>query len=1094
MKNAPRVVLTAVSLVICVCAVGSVVSAEPMVEVAKQIRAAADIDGGVVVHVGSGDGRLTAALAADERYVVQGLDADPNNVARARNYLQNEGVYGRVSVMHWSDPRLPYAENLVNLLVLGEASLISSEEITRVLAPRGVAVVLDSQFAISKTFRKPWPADLDEWTHWRHGADGNMVSKDRMVGPPRHVRWTAGPLWQNHHGTEPSMTVMVSAQGRLFSIANHVPMGVTGMPGRWQLIAQDAFNGLVLWKRPIDEWGWQAWGYWEQGHTARFNHPIHIRKRLVAAGDRVYVTLGFNAPVSALDAETGKTVRTYEGTEYTDELLYLDGVLYLSVNDRPQHAWPGQGVVPVPPEKQEIAQKRIWAVEAATGNVLWTSEPFVGNSAKPDRMGSLRHLALTAGKSGVFLVDQHHIVCLDAKTGQTRWRVPRLIAAPEPAARNSMIEYFHGMNEANMHTVVFYNGVLLVVHPQDQPSWTWVSPAIVQALSPETGEELWRYETVPIGCLDLPDLLGARGLAWVVNRKAQTLVGLNPATGEQEREFSIAEALKVGHHHRCYPNRATEDYVILGRRGAEFVDLTSGEVSQHHWARGACRYGHLPANGLLYRPPDPCRCYMSGKLQGFYALASDRASAGFLQSLSDENLLEKGPAYGTVVKEGGHASATDWPTYRHDPMRSASTPASVPAGVHRKWTVNIAGKLSAPVMAEGRVYVASVDRHQVIAIDASSGKRLWNFTADGPVDSPPTIDAGRVFFGNADGWVYCVRADDGQLIWRFRAAPGRRWVMANGRLESVWPVPGSVLVTGGVVFCAAGRSSFLDDGIFAYAIDAETGKLLERKQIHDIQPYVASGNLLPAEAPGALADILVTDGDGVYVRHRNLGFSTPVRLAAGSQTLKGKRLIVDGGFLDDFWFHRAYWRLGNIQGNLIAFDEQTAFVAALHRSPAADNYRFYVPAGGRADRVARGDGKDDPRWLSGAEVQYGGYHLFAAKHGGPISTTGAERKSRRQGVSAIWHMERFPVCPRAVVLAGKTLLVAGFPDQIDPKEPWATFEGRHGGELWLLSTSDGKTLVKYQLSAPPIFDGMAAAGGKIFLSLTDGTVACFGKD
>ena len=265
--------------------------------------------------------------------------------------------------------------------------------------------------------------------------------------------------------------------------------------------------------------------------------------------------------------------------------------------------------------------------------------------------------------------------------------------------------------------------------------------------------------------------------------------------------------------------------------------------------------------------------------------------------------------------------------------------------------------------------------------------------------------------------------------------------------------------------------------MYAYTIEAETGKLLERKRIHEEQPYVSSSNRLPAEASGASADILLSDGEGVYLRHRKLEFETPVRLDSTiAPGLSGKRLIIDGGFLDDFWFHRAYWRLGRVLGNLIVFDEQNTYVAADHLSAGGDNYRFYVPAGGRTDTVARGTGKGDPGWLSGAKVQHGGYHLVAA--------TAASRH--------VWHDERFPICPFAMVAADKMLFVAGFPDQIDPKDPWATFEGRRGGVLRAVSSADGKTQAEYALESPPVWNGMAAADEKLYLSLTDGSILCFG--
>ena len=81
--------------------------------------------------------------------------------------------------------------------------------------------------------------------------------------------------------------------------------------------------------------------------------------------------------------------------------------------------------------------------------------------------------------------------------------------------------------------------------------------------------------------------------------------------------------------------------------------------------------------------------------------------------------------------------------------------------------------------------------------DAATGETAWTFSADGRIDSPPTYYRGRLLFGSRDGWVYCLRAADGALIWRFRAAPVDRRLVAFEQVESAWPVHGSVLVDNG---------------------------------------------------------------------------------------------------------------------------------------------------------------------------------------------------------------------------------------------------------------------------------------------------------
>ena len=56
-------------------------------------------------------------------------------------------------------------------------------------------------------------------------------------------------------------------------------------------------------------------------------------------------------------------------------------------------------------------------------------------------------------------------------------------------------------------------------------------------------------------------------------------------------------------HPRCYRNKATERFLVLGNQGTQFLDVDSGESWLHYWLRGTCQYGILPANGLLYVPP-----------------------------------------------------------------------------------------------------------------------------------------------------------------------------------------------------------------------------------------------------------------------------------------------------------------------------------------------------------------------------------------------------------------------------------------------------------------------------------------------------------
>ena len=80
---------------------------------------------------------------------------------------------------------------------------------------------------------------------------------------------------------------------------------------------------------------------------------------------------------------------------------------------------------------------------------------------------------------------------------------------------------------------------------------------------------------------------------------------------------------------------------------------------------------------------------------------------------------------------------------------------------------------------------------------------------------------------------------------------------------------------------------------------------------------------------------------------------------------------------------------------------------------------------------------------------------------------------------------------RALLVAGEKLLVAGSEDQIPPADPWRNIEGRGAGVLALFSIEDGRQLTRYPLAAVPVWNGIAAAGGRVYLAAKDGSVSCF---
>jgi hypothetical protein len=80
----------------------------------------------------------------------------------------------------------------------------------------------------------------------------------------------------------------------------------------------------------------------------------------------------------------------------------------------------------------------------------------------------------------------------------------------------------------------------------------------------------------------------------------------------------------------------------------------------------------------------------------------------------------------------------------------------------------------------------------------------------------------------------------------------------------------------------------------------------------------------------------------------------------------------------------------------------------------------------------------------------------------------------------------------AMVATDGALFAAGVPDIVDPSDPLGALEGREGGLLLALDARSGEGLSQLKLAAPPVFDGMAAANGRLYLSTTDGKLLCLG--
>jgi len=1072
-----------VALLACLAA-----AAEPS---AEEILKSSGVQSGLIVQLGCGEGELTAALGAGGSLVVQGLGTDPADVAKARAHILSQGLGGKASADVFDGRHLPYVDGLVNLLVAEELGDVPMPEVMRVLAPGGVAYVSENG-TWSKTV-KPWPGEIDDWTHYLYDPQGTSVSQDRLAGHPRGLRWTGGPFWVRSHEHTASMTAMVSAAGRVFYVMDEGPVASIQLPPENVLTARDAFNGTVLWKRPLKNW-------WNSLYPLK-SGPGWLPRRLVAVGDRVYVAPGIGQNLLCLDAATGEVLHEYDGTASTFELIVSDGAVFAAVDpDRElcdynqQHAngWK---------ERDRASNRYGWhreqdtrvvkAIGAEDGKTLWQREmPVVP-------------MTLAADGRMVCFHDGSAMVALDRRTGSELWETDT------PEIKQVPTGY------SGPRVVICEDRVLL-------------SPmGHIAALSAENGRVLWSVKGKPrSGHFSLEDFYVIGDKVWALQRGNQgAFTTYSLETGEQIEEHRNPIA-SFYIHQRCYPGRATCRVQLPPMMGIQVYDMQEDAWSNNHWVRGGCVYGVMPANGMVYATPHACACYYQSKLNGFNALAPEPAPA---EAPPAEKRLVKGPAFEEIRNPNIEIRKEDWPVFRHDNARSGYARTDVPAEIGPAWSKGFGTKLCQPVVAGGKLFTSAVEKHTVYALDAATGEEIWQFIAGGRVNSPPTIYRGLALFGCADGCVYALRAADGELTWKFQAAPNGRKLMSFGQLESVWPLAGSVLVQDGKLYCVAGRSMFLDGGLRMVILDPGTGELLAEnvmdrrvpgsdKQLDDL--------MMGKHLPVAMPDILSGDGQYVYMKSQTFtpdGKRVRVRpQRPDTQYDEEVHLFAPISFLDDAWHQRTYWIYGRAAGEgwaefqfppkrvpcgrILCIDQENAY--GFGRDPellcntSVTEYRLYSAAKTPARKV--GIARLEGSWIKGK------YPDDKSLVSNSVDWKGlaGQPKEKLTALDYRWMHEEPDVMARAMVLAGDRLFVAGPRDVVDEKAMWglsnqqefqekmaeqaAWLRGEHGGVMQVFSKTDGEKLAECKLDSLPAFDGLIAAAGKLYLVTQDGSVACYG--
>ena len=285
----------------------------------------------------------------------------------------------------------------------------------------------------------------------------------------------------------------------------------------------------------------------------------------------------------------------------------------------------------------------------------------------------------------------------------------------------------------------------------------------------------------------------------------------------------------------------------------------------------------------------------------------------------------------------------DWPMWRHDAGHTAASANQLPDRLQLLWSREFGrreqvwddplnhdlmpyDRVFEPVVKDGRLFMGFNDADKVVALDLKSGNELWTFYTNGPVRFSPVAWKERLIFVSDDGYLYCVNATDGGLVWKVRGGPTGRKLLGNKRVISAWPARGGAVVADDTVYFAASIWPFM--GTFIYAIDPEDGRVI---WVNDdtSADYIKQPHSAPSFGGVAPQGSLVVTGNRLIVPG---GRSVP----AVFDRATGKLLYFDfnaggkgnGGSVvlahrDEFYLHT---RLRGVRAHDLTTGKKTAFV------------------------------------------------------------------------------------------------------------------------------------------------------------------------
>ena len=442
-------------------------------------------------------------------------------------------------------------------------------------------------------------------------------------------------------------------------------------------------------------------------------------------------------------------------------------------------------------------------------------------------------------------------------------------------------------------------------------------------------------------------------------------------------------------------------------------------------------------------------------------------------------------------------TAADWPMWRYNANRSASSPGALPAELNLQWQRQYSPRIMVwddplnqdlmpydrvfePIVVGNTMFLGFNDTDKVVAIDTNTGEEMWSFYTDGPIRLPGAVQNGKLYVTSDDGCLYCLNASTGALAWKFQAAPKDRKLLGNQRLISTWPVRGGVVIEDGVVYVAASIWPMM--GTFIYALDAETGKVIwlndDSGSRWTLMPHEGSEAFAGPAPQGSLA---ISANSLVIPGGRSIPASFDKNTGKYQYNLTQINQKTGGSFVaaTDTLFFNHY------RGGIVSlYDTNTGFglLAQIGRFPVIDGNTIYTSKG---RTVAAYD-------ISGIEA--------LAKQGPPKATEALKKEKLAPGYTPFYigykpgTVEEKGFQNQALAIWKKSKLWEISADASgDLIKAGNRLYAADGNSITAINVGKAKPSIAWTMRVHAPVGRLLAANGKLFAVTIDGRILAFGE-